>query len=447
VTGSVQPEGDRLHSYTKDHNINLKAGYIADDKSEIAINYLNQKGEKEHPVSVDKQLSKELFRDSPMWDKEIISISGLKNFGSSYMKSLVYYNKSENLTSEFKDKTYSVLKLTTRYDDYSYGARLEYGIETNSNLLKLVANYKKDVHKAYETEPATPTKNTEHFEEHTSSIGAEDNYYIRSDLEILAGVSYDRLKADKVYYPEGYQGLDTISAFNPQAALIYTFTPQSKIKVSASQKTHLPTMKERYSGGSSTKAPNPDLDKEIANHYEIAYTYKTQKFLVNTNFYYSKVKDAIEAVVYVPDPTLKQNQNIGDFEHKGAEFDITYQNDNTKVGGNYAFVDVKNKRDSSVKETNLPKHQLFAYVEQKLGAGFSFYVNSKFRNGVYNQITNGTYVEMDSFTTFDTKLIYAYMDSLKFEAGVKNLTDELVEYNLGYPEAGREYFATMYYKF
>ena len=117
------------------------------------------------------------------------------------------------------------------------------------------------------------------------------------------------------------------------------------------------------------------------------------------------------------------------------------------MGGNYAFVDVKNKRDSSVKETNLPKHQLFAYVEQKLGAGFSFYVNSKFRNGVYNQITNGTYVEMDSFTTFDTKLIYAYMDSLKFEAGVKNLTDELVEYNLGYPEAGREYFATMYYKF
>ncbi len=456
VAGSVQPEGDRLRSETEDQKISLKAGYITDDASEIAINYSNQKGQKQQPPSVDSTLASVRYWDWPYWDKETISISGQKNFDSSYIKALAYYDKSKNSIHSYDDITFTTMNKgsswKSRYDDYSYGARLEYGLETKDNFLKLAANFKKDVHRGYDISKTIDLETLdERYKDHTISLGVEDNYKITKDLELLAGVSYDRLEGDEIFDTNiAYLDMLTLtsqSAINPQAALIYTLNPESKVRASVSQKTYLPSMKDRYSRKMGRSVPNVDLEKEVANHYELSYMYQTQNISTSTNLYYSKIKDAIQSVIFAPDPTVEQNQNVGDFEHRGGEFDIAYTNDSTKVGANYAYIDVKNKRDSSIKRTSVPKHQIFAYIEQQLGSGFSLYANAKFREGVYEQVADGSYVEMASFTTFDAKLIYTYMDNLQIEAGVKNLTDKLIQYDVGFPEAGREFFATMNYKF
>jgi iron complex outermembrane receptor protein len=353
----------------------------------------------------------------------------------------------------YKDKTYSTLKFDpSRYDDYSYGARVEYGLETDNNFLKLAVNYKKDVHRSYETSPTTNIeKLSERYEDHTISIGAEDSYKITQDLELLAGISYDRLKADSFFDTNpAFLSLITLSsqsAINPQAALIYTVDNNSKIRGSVSQKTYFPSMKDKYSRRMGSSVPNVDLDKEVANHFELGYTYQTQNLLVSPSIYYTKVKDAIDLVAYTPDPSLEQNQNIGTFDHKGLELDAAYTDDGTKVGANYAYINVKNKKDNDVKRTRVPKHQIFAFAQQEIGAGFSLYGNMKYRNGMYDQDSNRDYVKMASFTTFDAKVIYAPIKEFLVEMGVKNLTDKFVEYGLDYPEAGREYFATMNYKF
>lgn len=270
----------------------------------------------------------------------------------------------------------------------------------------------------------------------------------------MGGISYDQLKADEVYYPGGYDGLDTISAVNPQAALVYTLTPTSKVRGSISQKSYLPSMKDRYSGGLGTRVANPDLDRELTTHYELSYAYQVQKYSLNANFYISDVNDAIEGVATNQTYTKKgntyskeQNQNVGDFRHKGFELDMAYQNDGTKIGGNYAYIDVENRNDNDVKRTGIPKNQVFAYAQQEVGAGFSLYANMRFRDGVYEQNTNGDYVQLSSFTTFDAKILFEAMKTVFIEVGVKNLTDELVEYDIGFPDAGREYFATLNYKF
>jgi len=450
VAGSEQEKGDRFRSQARDQKISLKVGYIADDASEIALSYAKQEGQKQHPVEVNPNPR---HMDSPFWDKETFSISGQKNFASSYIKALAYYDKSENTMYFYKNKTYTTLQFDpSYYDDYSYGARIEYGLEVGGNFLKLAANYKKDVHQDIDLFTNVLSKK---YEDHTISLGAEDTYKVTNDLEILAGISYDRQRADKAYEntSNAYVGLDTMSAVNPQAAIIYTLTSESKLRVSASQKTYLPSMKDRFSGGMGKKEPNPDLDKEISTNYEIGYTYKTKEFFIATNAYFTQVKDAISSVktnTLQDGSTTKykdQNQNIGDFEHIGFEIDAAYTLDNTKVGGNFAFIDVQGKNESSEKRTNIPKHQAFAFAQQKLGAGFSIYANIKYRNGAYDQDDNYNYVKIGSFTTFDAKVIYEPMKELLLEVGVKNLTDRLVEYSFGYPEAGREYFATLNYKF
>jgi len=457
VEGSVQPEGERLRSYAKDQKISLKAGYVADDGSEVALNYSNQQGRKQQPPSVDEELAWVRFWDWPYWDKETISASGQKNFENSYVKALAYYDVIKNSLYSYADETYlgfnergSTFK--SRYDDYSYGARFEYGLESGANFLKVAANYKKDVHRGYDIEKFEASETlAEQYEDTTYSLGIEDEYRFSKALTLLAGISYDRLEGDKIYDTNtdflDMLSLSSQSAFNPQAALIYTLDNSSKVRASIAQKTYMPSMKDRYSRRFGRTAPNVDLDKEVANHVELGYTFAQGSFSSALNLYYSKVEDAIQEEIFTPDPSLMQLQNVGEFEHKGVELDLAYKTETTKVGGNYAYVDVENKDDASIKRTGLSEHQIFAYAQQKVGAGFSLYANMKLRSGVYEQIDDGSYVEMASFSTFDAKVIYEPMASLCAEVGVKNLTDKYVQYNVGFPEAGREYFATLNYKF
>lgn len=453
---SNQPKGDRLRSESSDQKISLKAGYIADDASEIAMTYANQKGVKEQPSSVDSTRSNVRYWDWPFWDKETYSVSGLKNFENSYVKALAYYDTSQNSIHSYDTIGHSSMNSgkswKSRYDDYSFGARVEYGLQTDNNFLKLAANYKKDVHNAYDIDKITGAETLdEEYEDHTISVGVEDEYMITESLKLLAGLSYDRLKSDKINDTnnafKNMMELTSQEAFTPQAALIYTLDESSKLRASVAQKAYMPSMKDRYSRRMGRSVPNVDLDKEITNHFELSYTYDKEGISLGTHVYYSKTNDAIQSVIYAPDPTLEQNRNVGDFEHKGFELDAAYIRDSTKVGANYAFIDVKNKKDNDVKRTGVPRNQIFVYGQQKIGAGFSLYANMKFREGAYSQIANRDYVKMSTMTTFDAKVIYNYADTLQAEIGVKNLSDELIEYDPGFVEAGREYFATLNYKF
>lgn len=455
---STQPSGDRLRSENEDQKINLKAGYITNDKSEVAISYINQKGQKQNPLSVDPTFasSPNKYFDWPYWDKEIISIVGQKNFDNSYVKALAYYDKSKNSLYAYDDITYTTIKkpytFKSKYDDYSYGTRLEYGVDFMNNFLKAAANYKKDVHRGYDISKTSSIETlTEQYEDHTISLGVEDTYAISKNLEFLAGISYDKREADKIY--------DTNTAFlsmlklksndstSPQAALIYTFEDNSKIKASVAQKTYLPSMKDRYSRRLGQAAPNPDLENETATHYELSYKKQQGAYSATLSGFYSHIRDYIQSMVYAPTPTLLQNQNVGTFDHRGAELELTYKQDTLKVGGNYTYISIKNEEDTNVMVVNVPRHQVFVFAQKEVGNGVSLYANMKFRNGAYEQKVDNSYVANPSMTTFDIKAIYEPTKNLTAELGVKNLTDELVRYNMAYPMAGREFFASLEYKF
>jgi iron complex outermembrane receptor protein len=236
-------------------------------------------------------------------------------------------------------------------------------------------------------------------------------------------------------------------ALSPQAALIYTLDSNSKVRVSASQKTYMPSMKDRYSRKLGTSVPNVDLESEMATHLEIGYTRVDGGLSSGINVYYTKVKDAIQSVPWDQNISLEQNQNVGTFEHKGVELDLKYTLKQTEVGGNYSYVNIEDTKNTDVKMVDVPKHQVFAYATQELGAGFMVYANMKFRKGAYENKMDGTYVTSPTFTTYDLKVLYKPLKDLNAELGVKNLTDKLVRYDIAYPMAGREFFASLEYKF
>lgn len=451
-----QPEGDRLRSASRDKKVSFKTGYIADDNSEISLSYANQQGEKEQPPATDLSYSKQKYWDWPLWDKETVSVAGQKNFGSSYVKAMAYYDTFTNSLFSYDNSSYTTMNrnsaFKSRYEDYSIGARLEYGAQVGEHFLTAAANYKKDVHDGYDLDKVTEAKSlVENYRDHTISIGLEDQYTISSKWELLGGVSYDRRQADTIYDTNtAYQDLldlQTQSAFNPEAALIYSPDPSSKIRASVAQKSYMPSMKERYSRKFNTAVPNPDLNNETATHCELSYQRRSGGFSGRVNGFYILVDDEIQNIVYAPNPSLMQNQNVGSFDHIGAELEFNYTGSNYSMGANYTFITIKNREESDVRIIDVPKHQIFAFAKQELGAGFAVYADMKYRKGAYEQKLDGSYVTNPTTELFDIKAIYQPTESITAEMGIKNLTDELVRYDMAFPMAGREYFATLGYKF
>lgn len=453
---ATQPEGERLRSQNEDKKVSLKAGYVAEDASEIAINYANQKGKKQQPPATDAAFAKNKDWDWPYWNKETISLAAQKNFESSFIKAIVYYDKSENSLYSYDDATFTNISkkwaFKSRYDDYSYGARLEYGLQMGENFLKLAANYKKDVHRGYDISITDGSKlMNERYKDQTLSLGIEDNYKITPDLELIAGVSYDRKKGDEIF-DTNTANLDMLAlasedAISPQAALICTLDPTSKVRASISQKIYMPSMKDRYSRKIGTAVPNVDLENEVATHYELSYKKTQGNFSVGINLYYTRVQDAIQNDPWDQNTSLNQNQNVGTFDHRGGELELAYTQDATQIGGNYSYVSIKNTKDTGTKIVDVPKHQIFLFARQELGAGLSMYGNMKLRKGAYENKMDGTYVITPTFTTFDLKVSYEPFEALCAEIGVKNITDELVRYDMAYPMAGREFFGSLEYKF
>jgi len=378
---ATQPEGERLRSEAQDKKISLKAGYLADDKSEIAISYVNQQGEKQQPPVTDTTFAKNKDWDWPYWDKETVSITGQKNFDSSYVKALAYYDKSKNSVWSYDNATFSSITknwaFKSRYDDYSYGARLEYGIELGENFIKAAANYKKDVHRAYDKNKTTNVESlVERYEDNTVSLGLEDVYNITSKLEFLAGVSYDKKEAHEIYDTNAAYlnmlALETQDSFSPQTALVYSLDDSSKVKGSISRKTYMPSMKDRYSRKFNSYVPNVDLKNETATHYELSYLKKYNALTSRANIFLTRVDDAIQSIVHAPSGLL-QNQNVGTFDHRGVELELNYKADALEIGGNYTYISIKNKDNGSVEIVDVPKHQFFTFAQKEVAKNVSLY--------------------------------------------------------------------------
>ena len=451
-----QPEGERLRSEANDYKVSLKTGYVADDGSEIAAGMASQRGVKQEPVSTDPVYASVRYWDWPLWDKDTFFVTGVKNFESSYLKAIAYYDTSTNSLFSYDDATYTTMDkkfaFKSRYEDYSYGARLEYGIELDAHMLSAAAHYKKDVHNGYDLDKITEAKSkAENYEDHTISLGIEDTFSISAQWQLLAGIGYDIQSADDIFDTNtAYQEMlkkETRSAISPEMALIYTLEGAGKIRASIARKTYMPSMKDRYSRRFNSYVPNSDLDNEIATHYELGYFAQNGALSYSVNAYYSVVDDAIQSVVYDAAAGLSQNQNVGTFEHTGAEFDLNYRSDAFDVGGNYSYIAVKNVDKPEVKRTDTPRHQLFAYVDVPLVAGVSLYGDMRWREGTYDQIADMSYEVLPTFVTFDLKAHYAFDALFSAEIGVKNLSDRLVQYDYGFPAAGREFFANVNYTF
>ncbi|GAA3753510.1 TonB-dependent receptor [Flavobacterium ginsengisoli] len=446
--------GQRDNSYRTDQKISFKVGWTPTEKSEYAIGYINQQGEKGNPVytGYDTQnslLLKPRYWQWPNWDKEsfyFISNSAFDDKNS--FKTRLYFDRFKNTLDSYDDSSYSTqtkpYAFESIYNDYTFGGNLEYNTKIiPKNDLKFAFQFKEDVHR--ENNLGEPVR---HFIDNTVLIGIEDVYKVNSKFTVIPGVSYNIRKNLEA---EDYNSTTkTISdfpdagasdAFNAQVGLFYQLNNQQKLGATISQKTRFATIKDRYSYRMGTAIPNPDLKPEKAINYELNYTTNLfEKITFQTALFYSSLSDAILSVSNV-EPGKSQMQNFGEADYKGIEAQLNYAIlENLSLNLNYTYIERKNITNPNIHFTDVPNTKVMGTLEYSPIKILRLIANTEFNSPRFSTSYGA---RVPDYTLLNLYVSGKISKNFSLDAGLNNIFDRNYSLVEGYPEEGRNFFVTL----
>jgi iron complex outermembrane recepter protein len=451
-TLKLETDHKRDNSYTRDLKGSLKIGYTPNATDEYSINYQYSHGSKGNPVYLgnDKN-TKVRYWQWPYWDKQsIYYISRTAVGAKSELKARAYYDQFKNKISSFDDNSYSTQNkgssFNSLYDDYTVGGNLEFASDVNTqNHLRASLHAKNDNHSEHnEGEPVR------HFADNTFSLGIENVYKPGNKLSFIPGLSYNLRKSLRA---EDYNSAnDSISnypanrnhALNAQLATYYRLSNTLDLSLNVAYKSRFATMKDRYSYRNGTALPNPDLKSETALNLELGSTIEiADKLNFSPELFYSRLNNTIQMVSNVQGD-LSQMQNTGEAVFKGIDLSVVYQPVTVvNIYGAYSYIKRKNLSNPDILFTDVPNNKLFVSVEYTIAKKLIINLFGEY-DSERNNASDGTRVSAGYFV-MNGQVSYHFAHHLTAEIGANNLFDRNYTIQEGYPEAGRNFYAALYF--
>lgn len=445
--------GARENAHRTDRKLSFKVGLTPGGGDEYAIGVVEQRGEKGNPpYAGDDPNARIRYWRWPWWDKRSVYFLSRTNLDAGgYIKSRLYYDTFENALYGYKDDSFTETRFKSYYDDYTYGGVVEFGQPlTDNDTIRLAAHWKTDFHR--ESSPGEPQPENE---DRTLSLAVEETHRFSANTRLVAGVSHDRRRALKAEETDGtsISNLPTAStsAWNPQAGLFHTIDGVGEVRLTVARKTRFPTIKDRYSYRFGRTIPNPELEPERANHYEIGHSANLlgNRLHLETSLFYSDVDDLMQFVrvgdVDGDGEEEEQMKNIGEVRHRGAEITLDGQPTPTlNAGIGYGYLERTNVSDPDVKLTDTPEHELFAHGGWYFLPDWEVMTDLRYESGRISS-SDGRF-RTHPFTVVDLKIART-IDLLELEAGVHNAFDRNYALDEGFPERGREWFVQTRYTF
>lgn len=453
-TNDAETDLKRNNSYKKDQKFTAKFGYTPNTTDEYSISYIKQNGEKGNPVynGTDTNIKKRYWK-WPYWNKEsLYFISKTQLTEKTYLKTRAFLDNFKNKLTAFDNDSYSTQitrsSFTSFYNDKTFGANVETGSEFTNNTLKTAIHYKNDHHNAF-----NEGDNPENMKDDTYSFGIENIYHGINDLKIISGASFNvrnSIMADdtKIINPDGSYGLfpeNDNNALNAQIMAQYGINENLNLSFTTAYKTRFATMKDRYSYKMGTAIPNPDLKSEEALQFELASNYQLgKKIIVTPELFYNKISNTIQ-LVDDAEPGISQMKNTGKSKFYGADLSISFKPfEMVDFMLNYSFIKRENISNPEIIFTDVPENHVFAALEFEFLKGLNFNINGEYSTKRYSTSYG---IESPEFTVFNSQISYQCKNGISIETGMNNIFDKNYTLSEGYPEAGRNYYFSLYYKF
>ncbi len=461
---SVNPQqpGNRLFSDSSDTKYTLLAGLTPSSNFDIWATYIYQ--------DADKGVSppETTIQDYAIWDwikwkRESISLASTYDNGRFKLDALLHYDKYDNALNEYYNMASykaGVHDRTSIYDEYSTGGRITAGWTFNKeNKIETAATLKREEHSGFSGE-----KREIYILEDTISVGVEYTYVPFSNLRFVAGVGYDALE------PRDFQSKTSDFAeligsdsyvVKPQAhwliagqlGIFYEFMPKHELHLTYARKNRFPTMSERYTTRYGRQLPNPHLQPEVADHYELGYKGKFSRFSINTALYYSPLTNKVVTII-VPNPDYPSIPvdyyiNLDKVTFYGYELGGEAFIDDYMTAGVSLSLNGYNIGKSANKAAEVidyyPAVTASGYMFIALSEHLSVVPRVEYVDSRYASIDKSD--KLDSYVVANLKATYDYNDYISFSAKVNNIFDEEYEIRQFYPQAGRSFSLTLSAKF
>ncbi len=459
VANSRENGGRRDNAWREDWRLSAKLGYTPNDTDEYAIGYVIQRGSKGNPTySGTDPLNRVRYWQWPSWDKQTVYlITNTQVADKLTLKTRFYYDQFENSLFAYDTRDYTTQRngsaFQSFYDDWTFGGSLELAFRLGeNNTLKAALHGKLDHHREQNfARPEHPTLArlgpAYVFEDTTWSLALEDTHEFTSRLSAVLGLSYDRRQVlEAVDTNTGASlGGETFDALNPQLGLFYKLDDTQRLHATVARKSRFPTIKDRYSYRLGQAIPNPDLEPESALHFELGYEGTPSDHLtLRANVFAAEIDDTIQRVDNVL-PGRFQLQNVGRSRHLGTELGFDWKPcAEFQLTTSYAYLDRKNESQPDIRLIDTPRHSLLTYADIRPVKWLSLIPSLEY-NGSRYSTTYG--MEAGAWAVANLKLSLHLPKEVTMSAGVNNLLDRNYELAEGFPEAGRNFFVNVQYKF
>jgi iron complex outermembrane receptor protein len=460
VSISMQPGYDRINSDRRDVRYNGRLAWTPKNQDQYVLSYINQKSD-----------------------------YGVTALGDSdSVKFRAFYDRYRNNMTGFTDATYSSISSTAPIDDHSIGTSAEYSTRRFSRHSVGVSFFLKgDIHKESAASYTGSSVLIQPWRKHHDrmlSIGIQDVIAITSRMRGTVGFSADLLDAidaqdlKTTVAGSGKNAVTTYSvgpfdcpdsdclnqvwAYNPLASLSYPVSEKGSLFFAFAQKSHFPTLKDRYSYRYGRAIPNPMLQPEHTRNWSLGYSHAFGRgTMLQADLFRSDVYDAIQNAIV---PAEYENQcpsmaagmcqkavNIGKEIHQGVEL-VVRSNPISRlaVNTNYSYLNWTISGPSNmlgVHPVRAPKHKIVGVADLDLPREIHLLATVRYESGTITVNDSGAIVPASKFATADLGLIVPLWKGARLQTGINNLFDCNYYYQEGFPEPGRNWHFGVRYHF
>ncbi|MBM3552224.1 MAG: TonB-dependent receptor [Alphaproteobacteria bacterium] len=489
----TQGWGMRGQSYSRDFNISAKVGVTPNATDEYSLSFNRQEGQKGAPLHTTDPLSAQRFWRWPYWRvQNLYFLSKTQLDDASYVKTRGYWTKFDNGLTAYDDPSFITQSLQrsfiSPYMDYSLGAEVEAGRQFGDiDTLKGLLFYRFDNHGEQQKGFGRNTLSglfpnndprgragcftgvpclfepLQTSQEDTYSVAVENTFHPRKDIDLVAGFSYDwrhLRQADEWTTDRGYFQYTPkdVQAPNYQGAAIWHYTDQDRLYFNVSSRTRYPTLFERFSSRFGGQTSNPGLKPERATNFDLGWSSEfAPGSRVSIDVFYSLVDRFIQGVP-VLDPTgvpTTQQQNVGKARFWGSEISADYfLREDFSLGGNLTLI--RRRLDAppalffsgrtltgivTLQPIGVPDAKLIFYAGYRPIRELTITPNIEMATSRWTSVSTGlVYYRTNPYLLTNLNVDYQPTDNVKFQAGVRNLFDELYTVTDGYPSPGRSFY-------
>jgi len=375
------------------------------------------------------------------WNKTTNNLMFSRTFGNTVrIKGNLFYDTYKNVLDSYDDGTFTTQTMRyafrSTYDDHSIGLNLISDFDALTlGITRLSFAWKKDVHK----EEGNFNEGFSSYEASVMSTGIEQDINLSQRLSAVVGLGYDLLTP--IYVNDG-ELRENSSSLNGFMGISYRATEDLSIYINGSKKSRFPTLKEFYIQTAGRDLANPNLAIEKSINSELGFVYQhSREIMINGSLFYSSIDDLINLVFL--EGGLRQYQNIGNAEMKGAEIAFRYNGKNINTSLAYTYLDAKNvseDRASDILEYR-PEHVL------SLTADYGFTFGTTIRGElVYSANKYGVdsdtreFVKMDNAMITNLRISQQVLENYSVYIRANNIFKTYYESEYGFPQAGRELF-------